>query len=427
MLIGALMVLSIVFCDTAITSYAAAADATVKGQEKSYAQFNAELANAMSKIGDNQVGKIEVEAKPFVSIGGRAVQLLGTKKYIVLCVHYEINGAEKDIVMTSADAALADEKGFIGFEYVDGEHKKAVKAAAAEAGVSLSEGLEPVTWEPSSSELIIKSDEARALYTQIKAGNYPDVETLRNSNVTKQIDEFSAFYKGVYGNTANIDTPEREALREALKAKFLSTGSARTQSIDSSTGRHRYVYDGPLDKGYELELVLGLPAAGKSTRVTDPDSEAMHAFILDCDEIKEIIPEFQATYGTAADAIHFESMLVMNEAIEAFTTGSMKGTNVILPIVAGDFDDLMNTYIKPFEAAGYNVRAKFVDCEVNASVSRNIMRELETGRIINSAVVFSFGTGPKDVYEKLAPMINSKGTTYGYGYENKAKALDDAA
>ena len=57
----------------------------------------------------------------------------------------------------------------------------------------------------------------------------------------------------------------------------------------------------------------------------------------------------------------------------------------------------MSNYIEPFEKAGYNVRAKFLPCEINASVSRNIARELETGRIINSSVVFSFGEKPEEV------------------------------
>ena len=240
-----------------------------------------------------------------------------------------------------------------------------------------------------------------------------------------QLDALSAYYKGVYGNTADIDTPERQELREHICAKFLSAGSARTRSIDFATGRHNYVYDGPLDKGYEMELVLGLPASGKSSRVTDPDSEAMHAFILDCDEVKELIPEFRASYGAAADAVHFESFDIMNEAMKEFTEGSLKGTNVIIPIVAGDFDDLMNSYIKPFEAAGYNVTAKFVDCEPNVSVARNIMRELETGRIINSAVVLSFGYKPKEVYDKLSPMINAQGNPYGF--EQQKKTAKDAA
>ena len=151
----------------------------------------------------------------------------------------------------------------------------------------------------------------------------------------------------------------------------------------------------------------------KSTRITDPDSEEMKAFILDCDVVKEMIPEFQKSHGAAADAVHFESFNIMDSAMQQFLTGDLKGTNVIIPIVAGDFDELMQNYIKPFEDAGYHVTAKFAECEENASVSRNLARELETGRIINSAVVMSFGEKPLQVYEKLAPMQNAFGETYG--------------
>jgi len=288
-----------------------------------------------------------------------------------------------------------------------------------------SEGVKEVTWEPSSEHLIIETDEARELYTRIKNEDYPDVEELKNSNVVAQIDELSAFGKAKYGITSEIDTPERDKLREDILKKFLAIGSARTESVDEETGRAKYVYDGPLNKDYEMELVLGLPASGKSTRVSDPDSEEMGAFILDCDVIKELIPEYQESHGIAADAVHMESMMIMDNAVKAFTEGDMKGTNIVLPLVADDLDSLMENYIKPFEEAGYNVRAKFVDCEVNVSMARNVARELETGRIINSAVVFSFGSKPEEVYEKLAPMINSKGVPYGY--EEEEEELQNAA
>ena len=166
-----------------------------------------------------------------------------------------------------------------------------------------------------------------------------------------------------------------------------------------------------------MELVLGLPAAGKSTRASDPDSEKTKSFILDCDVIKEMLPEFIESHGAAADAVHLESMLIMDMAREELVNGKMKGTNLILPLVADDFKTLMSSYIKPCEEAGYNVRARFLPCEVNASMSRNIARELETGRIINSSVVFSFGEKPEEVYNMLAPMINSKG--FPYAIENK--------
>ena len=271
-------------------------------------------------------------------------------------------------------------------------------------------GVVPITWEPSPNHLIIETEEAKQLFTQIKEGKYPSLAELIDNPVISQIDSLSDYYKELYGNTADIETPERKKLRDEILNKFLSIGSAR--KTDKG-----YVYDGPLEKGFKMELVLGLPAAGKSTRATDPDSEKTKSFILDCDVIKEMLPEFIESHGAAADAVHLESMLIMDMAREELVNGKMKGTNLILPLVADDFDTLMSSYIKPFEEAGYNIRAKFLPCEINASMSRNIARELETGRIINSSVVLSFGEKPEEVYKILAPMINSKG--FPYAIEDK--------
>ena len=274
----------------------------------------------------------------------------------------------------------------------------------------LEPGIVPITWVPSPDNLIIHTEEAKNLFTQIKEGKYPSLGELIENPVISQIDSLSDYYKELYGNTADIETPERKKLREDILNKFLLIGSAR--KTDKG-----YVYDGPLEKGFQMELVLGLPASGKSTRVTDPDSEKTKSFILDCDAVKDLIPEFIESHGGAADAIHLESMLIMDMAKDELVKGKMKGTNVILPLVADDFDTLMSNYIKPFEEAGYNVRAKFLSCDLNISVSRNVARELETGRIMNSSIAFSFGEKPEEVYKKIAPMINSKG--FPYSIEDK--------
>ncbi len=291
-------------------------------------------------------------------------------------------------------------------------------AIAESPALTLPEGVVPVTWEPSAEHLIIQTDEARALYERIVAGDYPTMEELTASPVVAQIDALSSYCIALYGNTADIATPEREALRQEIKAQFLAIGSARTDTIGIN-GKHHYVYDGPLQAEYQMELVLGLPASGKSTKVTDPDSEAMGAFILDCDVVKELIPEFQESHGCAADAVHFESFAIMVSAMQEFLTGSMKGTNVILPIVATDLDELMENYIKPFEAAGYNVKVKFCEAKLNESAARVIMRGLDTGRIIKSVVAFSFGEKPEEVYNALRTMINSNGEPYGFDVEEE--------
>ena len=51
----------------------------------------------------------------------------------------------------------------------------------------------PVTWKPSPENLIIQTEKARELYTRIKRNDYTSIEELKNSKVTAQIDELSAY------------------------------------------------------------------------------------------------------------------------------------------------------------------------------------------------------------------------------------------
>jgi len=284
------------------------------------------------------------------------------------------------------------------------------------------EGVVPVTWEITPEHPMIDTDEARALYQQILAGDYPTMEELLENPVVHQLDALAAYYKALYGNTAEIDTPEREQLRQDLKDWFLSRGSARTERVDDD-GRHHYVYDGPLSRDFEMELVLGLPASGKSTRVADPDSEAMDAFILDVDMIKERLPEYVETHGAGADAVHFEGMAIFQQAIDAFLTGDMKGVNIVLPIVGGDLEEMLQQFVLPFEAAGYTVKVKFCEAKENEAAARVVMRELSGGQLINSAVAFNFGEGPENVYNALKEMTSANGVPY----VDDEEALEPAA
>lgn len=102
---------------------------------------------------------------------------------------------------------------------------------------------------------------------------------------------------------------------------------------------------------------------------------------------------------------------------EFFKGGSMEGTNVIIPLVSTDLDDLLENIIKPFEEAGYHVKVKFCLAEPNEAAARVVMRELGGGQLINSKIAFSYGDAPKKVYEELAVMTNSFGEPYGYEEE----------
>lgn len=297
---------------------------------------------------------------------------------------------------------------------------------AADASVvdfELPEGVEPVTSEPSEDNLVIKTQEARDLYDRIMAEDYPSIEELQASEVVAQLDALSAYYVAKYGKTGDIDTPERDALREELKEEFLQIGSAQLQEDENGS---YYTYDGEIAKDYWAEIVLGLPASGKSTRVTDPDSAEMKAFIFDCDVIKSLIPEFKETYGAAADAVHTESELIQAAALDEFLTGSMTGANLIFPVVATDLEALMDNYIRPLEEAGYTIHVKYCYSEENESAARNVARELRTGRIIKSAVVLSFGTRPLEVFEELCEMNGPNGEPY-VAEEDRLDLEEDAA
>jgi len=271
----------------------------------------------------------------------------------------------------------------------------------------LPEGVVPVTWEPSEEHLIIQTPEAKALYDRISAGDYPSVEELMNDPTVKQLDILAAYYSAMYGDTSLINTPEREKLRKDILEQYLGKGSARKNSDQ------KYVYDGELKKNYQCVLVLGLPASGKSTKMADPLSEEFGAFILDSDEIKEMIPEFRESHGAAADTVHEESKAILQNVINAFTTGDMQGYNVVIPAVGSSLDSLMRRFIVPFEEAGYNVKVTYVDAKLNESLARAVRRGLKTGRILSSYVIIEYGNKPEEVYQTLLTMTNSRGEPYG--------------
>ena len=281
-----------------------------------------------------------------------------------------------------------------------------------------------MTWEVTPEHPMIDTDEARALYQQILARDYPTMEELRANPVVEQLDALSEYYQRLYGVTDQIDTPERNQLREDIKTRFLSLGSARTESIDES-GKHHYVYDGPLNRDFKMELVLGLPASGKSTMIADPDSEALGAFLLDVDVIKAMFPEYIESHGAGSEAVHLEGMSLFQQTIEEFTAGDMKGVNIVLPIVGSDLDEMLEQYIRPFEGAGYTVKVKFVEAKPNEAAARVVMRELGGGQLIPSAIAFNFGDGPESVYNALKEMTGLSGEPYVDDVE--PEVLPDAA
>ena len=124
-------------------------------------------------------------------------------------------------------------------EQEQAEQSQTAPAQTAQELPELPEGVTPVTWDVSPEHLMIDTPEAREFYDRVTAGEYYTIEELKESPVVQGLDALSAYYKALYGSTVDINTPEREQMRQEVLDWFLSQGSARTESVDEN-GKHKY-------------------------------------------------------------------------------------------------------------------------------------------------------------------------------------------
>jgi hypothetical protein len=212
------------------------------------------------------------------------------------------------------------------------------------------------------------------------------------------------------GSSADINTPEREALREQMAEEILSRGSAQRVTVD---GKAKIVYTGPVRKDRRVDIVIGLPAAGKSSVIVDPLSEQHQSMVLDSDEVKFILPEFNN--GIGSGYIHEESKeilgIIRDSAIE-------RGDNIVTPIVGSSTNKVLGE-IERYRNAGYSVYLHLNELPANKAIGRALQRFLDTGRFIDPDVLLKYGDKPTEVYERIREM---EGVIDGYSrYSNDVK------
>lgn len=225
------------------------------------------------------------------------------------------------------------------------------------------------------NKLVLDDDDSRAVYERIKSGNYYELDELYKLPIFQRIEAKINEHKQKYGDTSTIDTPEREQLRRNWVKQFLVGDGVDTMPPNGT----------PLKKEYKATIVVGLPAAGKSTRIANPLSEEQGAFIMDSDEMKKLIPEYHG--GQGADTVHEESKTVMKQAFAEFTSGSMKGTNLVIPVIGDKASGLNKKYINDLLAAGYDVEIAYKQADAKSSANRVVSRAISEGRFIPRDVV----------------------------------------
>lgn len=224
---------------------------------------------------------------------------------------------------------------------------------------------------------VINDPDSIALADRIDRGEFLEIEELKAHPAVKKIEEGIAEYDKKYGVTANNNSAKRQLLRKRWKQNFLEGKGVDTMPPGG----------GSLKKENKATIVVGLPAAGKSSRIVNPLSDEQGAFIMDSDEMKRLIPEFKASKGGAANAVHKESKDLMKEAFNEFINGSMRGTNVIIPVIGDEADKLNKKYIDKLISAGYDIEIAYKGSTAKQSANRVIARAIKTGRFIPMSVV----------------------------------------
>lgn len=184
----------------------------------------------------------------------------------------------------------------------------------------------------------------------------------------------------------------REELQYNIFRQLYGMGSA---NIDDS-GKAQYNGDIALEK--RLDIVIGLPASGKSSAIVDVLSEEFRSRVIDNDEAKKLIPQYNDGWG--AGAVHKESQSI---SYSLFTKSVFSGENIVLPKVGSDAKKLNNDYIAVAKENGYQVNVHYVDLDRNKALGRMLNRFIEDGRFLDPNLI-----------EKYAPLGRENHITQAY-------------
>jgi len=230
--------------------------------------------------------------------------------------------------------------------------------------------------------------------------------TARNAPLD-EIVAHPAVSRAVAEMRRRIPTGTPEQLRDpAWQAKRVyDFGGKPVRGFDAAadrlTEKARSYAGGKVENGRHAVLVLGPPAAGKST-FANPIAKAMGAAVVDADDAKLVIREYQGGVGTVA--VHEESSALAGRVASRLIG---EGANLVLPKVGAAEASIRNLK-KALEAKGYTVDVAHVAANPEISGRRNIGRWLETGRLVDPDYIREVGDKPREV----AYILSREGNDY---------------
>lgn len=182
---------------------------------------------------------------------------------------------------------------------------------------------------------------------------------------------------------------------EALaKEETINTLSAEELKERLDNAVEELYGEGARTQGRRVDLILGLPASGKST-IANPIIAAHGSLLIDSDAAKELLPEFDN--GRGATVVHEESSEISTAVLEKAIEN---GDNIVIPII-GAKESSVRKRTDLLEAAGYEVNIHYVDLPIEESISRNVTRYYEDGRLVDPRRTIEVEGKPLEVFLSL--------------------------
>lgn len=248
------------------------------------------------------------------------------------------------------------------------------------------------------------SDEMQKILAKLEKGQYVPLEEI------DEAPEVQLARTHIAHSVETIRISGREAEQNHIREKLDEMGSA-SGALDENG---EMIYNGIIKRESRLDIVIGLPASGKSSAVVDVLSQEFQSRVIDNDKAKEAIPEFNNGWG--AGVVHRESQKISHKQLELALE---KHENIVLPKVGSDTAKMQET-IKDAKDAGYSVYLHYVELDRNKALGRMLGRFLfGDGRFLDPALADKYcnaETGNK--VEKCYETLKKGGDLDGYSKWN---------
>lgn len=372
----------------AAKSEAAAGSATLSGALEYYKE-NGRVSNSLAeKVLADPAAVQELQERTGVTIPGTMEGATHTQKR---------NAVKSAIAQLAGERPGLSRQGAVD-TFVDSiqelrEENNGTEAAPEQAG-----GAPPAELDAAISQALRGESPGNSV-DSVQPGQYNNKRSDQVSGVidrlnrggtdSPSIDEIMAIPEIAEAEKSNdgtetINLPDREQIRNAGYQQAMQKGSWNGTD-----------YSGPVRQERRMDIVIGLPGSGKSSVYTERLSQQYGSRVIDTDDFREYIPEYN---GSNASVVHEEASEIRDRVFEAALD---KGDNVLLSTIGANANKLEGQ-IARYRQLGYSVYLHLNELPNSKSIARAIGRYISEdgslGRYVSPKLIEAYGDKPAQTY-----------------------------